>query len=77
MADSPPPNEKEVAFFAMIEYLDQHWRRGKSEEIGGMLGDLHFGADGTTMDPACWSDWEEAFNKAQGKTKADYNSKLS
>ena len=62
----------ERAYFAMIEYLDAYWKRGGSDEIAGMLGDLHFISDTNTMDPACLEDWKEAWDKTSGKKRTDY-----
>ncbi|WKZ67244.1 MAG: hypothetical protein QY325_04800 [Flavobacteriales bacterium] len=70
------PTEKERAYFAMLEYLHAYWERGQSAEVGGMLGDMHFVPGGTTMDAACWEDWNHAWKKSEGKAKADYLLKL-
>ena len=56
-------NEKE-AFAAMFYYLDAYYDRTKSDEIGGLLGDLNLLADGKPADPAAWDDWQVALSKA-------------
>ena len=53
-----------TAFNAMVEFLDQYYRRGGSDEIGLMLGSLALRPDGGTADPAAWDDWMEAYAKA-------------
>ncbi len=53
----------EQAYLAMYAYLDAYYERGKSSEIGGMLGDMSFLEDGGTADPACMRDWNEAVEK--------------
>jgi hypothetical protein len=67
---------KILAYKTMFEYLSAYYQRGKSDEIGGMLGSMSFLKDGGTADPAVWSDWEKAFELAQDKPKDDYNLNL-
>lgn len=55
--------EKE-AFRAMFYFLVDYYRRTKSDEIGGILGDLSLRDDGMPMDPAAWIDWKNAVSKA-------------
>lgn len=52
----------EEGYKAMFLYLEAHWRKtGKPDEIGGVLGGMALASgDGKPMDPAAWSDWEEA-----------------
>lgn len=45
------------AYLAMFEYLHCYYERGKSDEIGGMLGDLSLLQDGGSADPAAMSDF--------------------
>lgn len=47
----------EQAFRAMVIYLEGVHARTGSDDIGGLLGDLMRRSDGTTADPAAWSDW--------------------
>lgn len=77
MANATAPSEMERAYFAMLEYLEAYWKRGGSDEVAGMLGDMHFVPDGPTMNKACWEDWKAAWGKSQGKTKADYHLRLT
>ena len=70
--DSPNPrkqeqiqmtlNEKE-AFSAMVYYLEAYYNRTKSDEIGGVLGDLNLLVDGKPAEPAAWNDWHVALSK--------------
>jgi hypothetical protein len=50
------------AYFAMFEFLRQHYLRGmsESEEIAGMLSGLTLLADGQPADAAYASDWSAA-----------------
>ena len=50
--------EKE-AYMAMFELLRQYYERGRSDEIGGMLGDLSLLNDETSADPAYSVEWKE------------------
>lgn len=56
----------------MIEYLKDYYQRGHSDEVGIMLGSMSFLENGGTADPAVWSDWESAFDRAMNKSKNDY-----
>lgn len=47
----------EQAFKVMVIYLEGIYARTRSDDVGGLLGDLMLRADGTTADPAAWSDW--------------------
>ena len=45
------------AFEAMVEFLAQFYSRTKSDDVGGLLGDIQMRDDGLTADPAAWHDW--------------------
>lgn len=45
------------AYLAMFEYLRRYYERGRSDEIGGMLGSLSLLRDGMSADPAAMSDF--------------------
>jgi hypothetical protein len=45
------------AYAAMTLFLEGHYRRTGSDDIGGLLGDMAVRADGTTADAAMWADW--------------------
>ncbi len=51
--------EKE-AYDVMFRFLDQMYERGKSDELGGLLGSMMPLDDGGPADPAMRSDWEQA-----------------
>jgi hypothetical protein len=49
------------AYLAMFEFLCQYYKRGQSDEIGGLLGGLQLLPDGQSADAAYYShDWELA-----------------
>lgn len=52
------------AFLAMYSFLGTYYGRGKSDDIGGLLGGLSLLPDGGTADPAFRKDWLEAVEKA-------------
>ena len=56
-------NRKE-AFLAMYSFLEAEYERTKSDDLGGLLGSISLLADGGTADPAAWSDWENACDRA-------------
>lgn len=45
------------ALTATIELLTKYWERGRSDEIGALLGSLAIQPDGRCADPALWNDW--------------------
>ncbi len=51
------------AFLAMAQFLEAYYERGKSDEIGGLLGSLQILDDGLPGDPALWQDWMECVQK--------------
>ena len=55
-------NEKQ-AFQAMVLFLEEYYRRGKSDDIAMLLSSLIMLEDGSTADPAMWSDWIQSINK--------------
>lgn len=62
---------KQHAYAAMFEYLKALYDRTQSDELGGLLGGMCLLEDGTTADPAAWSDWEEAVKKASERIELD------
>jgi hypothetical protein len=48
------------AYLVMFEFLQQHYERGPTDEIGGLLGSLSLLADGTPADAAMLGDFENA-----------------
>ena len=52
------------AYLAMFSFLEDYYRRTKSDEIGSILSGLCLMSDGKPMDPAYWDEWEQAVQKA-------------
>lgn len=52
------------AYKAMYYFLDKTYRLTKSDDLGSLLGWMSTLDDGTTADPAVWSDWLEAIEAA-------------
>jgi hypothetical protein len=56
------------AYEAAILFLEQWWVRGgkRSEDVAGLLSDMTPGlwADGSSNDPAQWTDWLESVERA-------------
>ena len=56
------------AYAAMVLYMVAIYERTGSSDIGALLGGMSLLADGGTVDPAAWADWEEAVSQvAQGR----------
>ena len=51
------------AFEAMKVFLDEYYKLTKSDDVGGLLGDMQLLQDGATADPATWGEWEESVEK--------------
>ena len=47
----------EEAYAAMFAFLDMVYERTKSDDMGGLLGDMSTLESGGTADPAVWSEW--------------------
>lgn len=65
---------KKEAYLSMIHFLEDFLTMVKSDDIASLLGSMHISSDdGEPMDPAIWSDWEDAVQKtlmAQSKNKS-------
>jgi hypothetical protein len=59
------------AYAAMYYFLKQIWERTKSDDLGGILGDLSVLPDGTPADPAVPKDWNRAIEYALNSGKPD------
>jgi hypothetical protein len=59
-------SEKE-AYMAMLYFLEEYNRRGRSDEMEMLLGSMGFflWADNTPNDLAMWSEWLEAVEKVK------------
>ena len=53
------------AFEVMALFLEEHYQRTHSDDVGALLGDLdmHLWGNGTTGDPAVWGDWMACVQK--------------
>ena len=53
------------AYLSMFEFIVELYKRTKSDDLGAILGDLSLLPDGTTADPAAWSDWLRCVEKVR------------
>lgn len=68
------------AYLVMFEFLRQHYERGPTDEIGGLLGSLSLLPDGQPADAAVQSDFDKAVAAViaaeasqNGYREADFN----
>jgi hypothetical protein len=52
------------AFAAMFNFLKDLYSHTQSDDLGALLGAMSILEDGSTADPAVWSDWEKAVRSA-------------
>lgn len=58
------------AFNAMRRFLENHYKRTSSNDIGSLLGDISFLQDYSTADPAAWEEWIDCVEKVlEGKNE--------
>ena len=55
---------EQQAYAAMFHFLEEYWKRGKSDDIGGLLSSMLMLQDGSTADPAMANDWQQAVDYA-------------
>ena len=60
----------EQAYAAMFRFLEQFYDRTKSDDIGGLLGDMAIMPDGGNANPVVRRDWEDAIRYALDGGKA-------
>jgi hypothetical protein len=48
------------AYLAMYAFLSEYYDRGRSDDVGALLGSLSLLGNGSPADPAFARDWEEA-----------------
>ncbi len=65
-------DQKKIAYKAMFKFLDEYYKRGKSDDIGALLGSLSLLNDGKSADPSMMDDWEEAYEEALKGSDDDY-----
>jgi hypothetical protein len=54
----------EQAYLAMYSFLDAHYQRTKSDDIGALLGSMSFLPGGIAADPAVSVEWQQAVQAA-------------
>ncbi len=45
------------AYFAMLHFLERFYQHTGSDDVAVLLGGMQMLPDGTTADPAAWTDW--------------------
>ena len=55
----------------MFKLMDNYSKEANSEDILALLSYMFFFADGSTADPAIWSDWLKAINNKKKLTKQE------
>jgi len=67
----------EEAYRCMSHFLEAHWGRTRSDDIAALLGDISTLPDGKPADPAAWSDFLAAAEKARSGSADDVHLRLS
>ena len=62
------------AYLTMYYFLDSLYERTNSDDLAGFLGGFRLLKDGEPADPAAWSDWMAAANKALAEGNPESNS---
>jgi hypothetical protein len=64
--------KEKQAYLAMFAFLEAHYARTGSDDIGSLLGDLSLLPDGGPADPAVTDDWSKAVADAKsGRVSAN------
>ena len=58
------------AYKAMYFFLENLYKRTKSEDLAEFLGSMSLLKDKLPADPAMWNDWLQAIKKAQKKSSS-------
>ena len=58
-------SDAKKAYLAMFSFLENHWIRTKSDELGALLGSMSLLPDGGTADPAVWQEWIRALERSE------------
>ncbi len=61
---------EDQACSAMFIFLEEVWKRTKSDGLSMLLGDMSLLEDGTPADPAVVEDWNSAAARAVGGESA-------
>ena len=56
--------DKREAYLAMFSFLEDYYKRTKSDEVGSILSGMCLMKDGKPMDPAYWDEWQEAVQRS-------------
>lgn len=64
---------EEEAYLAMFAFLDMHYERTQSDDVGSLLSSMSLLPDGKPADRALWGDWLECLERAR---RNDVNAKL-
>lgn len=65
-------DQKILAYKAMLKFLEEYYKRGKSDDIGALLGSLSFLNDGKIANPSMMNDWDEAYEEVLKSSDDDY-----
>jgi len=59
------------AFNAVYNFLDNYYKKNKSDDLIDLLSGMLFWGDGSTADPAIWYDWEKAIQNKKSLSKQE------
>jgi hypothetical protein len=47
----------------MVDYLDEYYKRGLSDDVKALLDGMQLEADGTSVDPTALNNWDKSIDK--------------
>ena len=50
---------EQQAYRTMLRFLEDHWKRTKSDDLAALLGGLQLLPDGESLDPAATHEWQD------------------
>lgn len=56
---------EKAAYLAMFAFLESHYIRTKSDDVGSLLSGMCLMNDGMPMDSAYWREWQESIVKVE------------
>lgn len=62
--------KNDIGYRTFFRYLEYVWKDGHADYLGGLLGGMSLGQDGSPMDIAYEKDWEKAIDQSTAPNDA-------